>query len=309
MDILAVYVGLDYHSDSIQVCVMAENGEVLLNRSVASEVGCVVEAVRSASPAILVRGVAIEACTGSAEFAARLREATEWNVRLAHASAVHQLKKGPDKSDHTDAWHLANLIRVNYLPEVWLADAETRQLRHMVRYRQSLMADAKDIKLRIRSLLKEDGVAETCRERAWTKSWLEWLKQAALPEQSRWIVEQQLDLLSKLEQKIREVDQRLDQTTKDDTTVQKLLEEEGIGLVTAMLLRAVVGRFDRFCNGKQRRKRRRAGDVQPRRAANPRRQLLCLPWAGLLDTHGGAAARYSGGRLFYTAERRSDRGE
>jgi len=69
MDILAVYVGLDYHSDSIQVCVMAENGEVLLNRSVASEVGCVVEAVRSASPAILVRGVAIEACTGSAEFA------------------------------------------------------------------------------------------------------------------------------------------------------------------------------------------------------------------------------------------------
>ena len=194
---------------------------------------------------------AIEACTGSAEFAARLREATEWNVRLAHASAVHQLKKGPDKSDHTDAWHLANLIRVNYLPEVWLADAETRQLRHMVRYRQSLMADAKDIKLRIRSLLKEDGVAETCRERAWTKSWLEWLKQAALPEQSRWIVEQQLDLLSKLEQKIREVDQRLDQTTKDDTTVQKLLEEEGIGLVTAMLLRAVVGRFDRFRNGKQ----------------------------------------------------------
>ena len=102
MDILAVYVGLDYHSDSIQVCVMAENGEVLLNRSVASEVGCVVEAVRSASPAILVRGVAIEACTGSAEFAARLREATEWNVRLAHASAVHLLKKGPDKSDHTD---------------------------------------------------------------------------------------------------------------------------------------------------------------------------------------------------------------
>jgi transposase len=134
---------------------------------------------------------------------------------------------------------------------VWLADAETRQLRHMVRYRQSLMADAKDIKLRIRSLLKEDGVAETCRERAWTKSWLEWLKHAALPEQSRWIIEQQLELLERLQEKIAQVNQRLEQITKDDTTVQKLREEEGVGLVTAVLLRAVVGRFDRFRNGKQ----------------------------------------------------------
>ncbi len=130
------------------------------------------EAVQNAAPAVLVAGVALEACTGSAEFAARLAEATEWNVRPAHAAAVHRLKQGPDKTDHGDAWHLANLLRVSYLPEVWLADAQTRQLRHLVRYRQSLMADAKDIKLRIRSLLKEDCVSETCPQQAWTKGWL-----------------------------------------------------------------------------------------------------------------------------------------
>jgi transposase len=200
---------------------------------------------------VSVQGVAIEACTGSAEFATRLAEVTEWNIKLAHAGAVHRLKQGPDKTDNGDAWHLANLIRVNYLPEVWLADATTRQLRRLVRYRQSLMADAKDIKLRIRSLLKEELIAETCSQQAWTKTWLEWVKEIPLPEHSRWILNHQLALLNFLQEKIDEVDDRMKKATQDDTLVQRLLDQSGVGLVTAMLLRAVVGRFDRFKNGKQ----------------------------------------------------------
>jgi transposase len=172
-------------------------------------------------------------------------------VKLAHAGAVHRLKQGPDKTDHGDAWHLANLIRVNYLPEVWLADEATRQLRHLVRYRQSLMTDAKDIKLRIRSLLKEDGIAETCPQRAWTKAWREWLNEVQLPEQSRWILDQQLSLLGHLQERIAEVDERMRRATQEDPVVHKLLQQAGIGLVTALLLRAVVGRFDRFGSGKQ----------------------------------------------------------
>lgn len=259
MQIVNVFVGLDYHSDSIRVCVMTDEGEELLNRSVPNQLGHVVEAVQSCAergrktqPVVLmVKGVALEACTGSAEFATRLGEATEWTIKLAHASAVHRLKQGPDKTDHGDAWHLANLIRVNYLPEVWLADEATRQLRHLVRYRQSLMADAKDVKLRIRSLLKEDLVAETCPHTSWTKAWREWLQSVVLPEHSRWILEQQLAWLDQLQAKIDDTDARMKAATQADRLVQKLLEQEGVGLVTALLLRAVVGRFDRFKNGKQ----------------------------------------------------------
>jgi transposase len=193
----------------------------------------------------------LEACTGSAEFASQLAEATGWPVRLAHAAAVNRLKQGPDKTDHGDAWHLANLLRVNYLPEVWLADEHTRQLRHLIRYRQALVASAKDVKLRIRSLLKEDCIAETCSTQAWTKTWLTWLAEVALPEHSRWIIEEQRALLSHLEEKIANVEQRLETITADDPVVRKLQEQPGVGLVTALLLRAVIGSFQRFRNGKQ----------------------------------------------------------
>lgn len=273
MSSLPIYVGLDYHADTIRVCVMAEDGHELANRSVTNNLGEVIEAIekcgdqrrrskgslkglRGGSQGALtsgveVLGVALEACTGSAEFATRLAAATDWKVKLAHAGAVHRLKQGPDKTDQGDAWHLCNLLRVNYLPEVWLADEATRQLRHLVRYRQGLVADAKDVKLRIRSLLKEDGVAETCSQRSWTKAWLAWLAEVKLPEHSRWIINEQLDLLKHLEGKIAEVDRRMQVATAADPVVQKLLEQAGVGLVTAVLLRAIVGRFDRFRSGKQ----------------------------------------------------------
>ena len=268
MMILSVYVGLDYHSDSIQVCVMSEEGEVLFNRSVGSNVGSVMEAVTT-RPGTIVEGVALEACTGSAEFAARLARATEWPVRLAHAAAVHRLKQGPDKTDHGDAWHLANLIRVKYLPEVWLADEKTRQLRHLARYRQSLVATAKDTKLRIRSLLKEDGVAESCSQRPWTKRWIEWLKTTSLPIQSRWIVSEQLELLETMKRKIAQADERIEEAVRGDHVVEKLMEQESVGLVTALLLRAIVGRFDRFRNGKQ---LSRYCGLTPRNASSGKRQ-------------------------------------
>jgi transposase len=113
------------------------------------------------------------------------------------------------------------------------------------------MADGKDIKLRVRSLLKEDGVIESCSQGAWTKGWLEWLKTAPLPEHSRWIIDQQLELMSHVNQRIADVDRRMEEATREDPVVCKLLEQAGIGLVTALLLRAVVGRFDRFNSGKQ----------------------------------------------------------
>ena len=162
-----VYVGLDYHSETIRVCLMDENGDVIVNRNARNEVGAVVDLVKSHHG--IVVEVAIEACCGSADFAWELFEATEWKIRLAHPSAVNRLKEGPDKTDAGDAWHLANLLRVGYLPEVWLADEATRQLRRLVRFRQGLSDERKDIKLRIGALLREERIENTSGGNTWTK--------------------------------------------------------------------------------------------------------------------------------------------
>jgi transposase len=247
--IVSLYVGLDYHEASIRVCVMDDEGIELVNRNVRNSVLEVRELVRSFDG--IVCGVAIEACCGSADFATHLIEATEWTVRLAHPSAVNRLKQGPNKTDNGDAWHLANLLRVGYLPVVWLADEATRQLRRLVRFRQGLVDQKKDIKLRMGALLREERIANTSESNTWTKPWMAWLKTVKLGEHSRWVLDRELERLEQVEKELAAVQQRMERATQDDAVVAKLKEQAGIGIVTAVIMRAVIGRFDRFRSGKQ----------------------------------------------------------
>jgi transposase len=249
MEIVPVYVGLDYHSDTIRVCVMDADGETMINKNVANDPGAVRDLVRIYGG--IVRGVAIEACCGAADFATQLTELTEWTVRLAHPGAVDRLKQGPDKSDQKDAWHLANLLRVGYLPEVWLADEVTRQLRRLVRFRAGVVAHKKDLKLRIQSLLREERVSHPDGASSWTKAWMEWVKTVTLGAESRWVLDQELRRLEQAEEDLSAVDQRLEEATEGDAVVAKLKEQPGVGTVTAVTLRAAIGRFDRFRTGKQ----------------------------------------------------------
>ena len=115
-------VGVDYHDESVRVCVLAEDGRELVNRNLPNDPGSVRDLVSRFG---LARQVVIEACCGAADFAAELIRQTDWDVQLAHPGYVNRMKQGPDKTDMGDAWLLADLGRVNYVPTVWLADETT----------------------------------------------------------------------------------------------------------------------------------------------------------------------------------------
>ena len=121
-----------------------------------------------------------------------------------------------------------------------------------MRYRQDLANQKRKTKLQIRAVLRQARCADPQDGRPWTKDWLAWLRQMApLPAQSRWVVEQRLAELASLEQRLKQADQRLSEVTADDAEVARLLQQRGIGPVTAWTLRAEIGRFDRFRSGKQ----------------------------------------------------------
>ena len=249
MPILERFVGLDYHEEMIQVCVLNANGDTLVNRKVANDVEVVGELIWKQGPPT---AIAIEACCGAANFIEELGRVYEWDVRMAHPGYVSRLKRSPDKSDYDDAELLADLLRVNYLPEVWLAPDETRQLRRLSRYRQSLAQDRKRAKQRIRALLREERVKYQESENAWTKPWMQWLREtASLSEQARWVMDQLLADLADLEEKIRTAEKRMAEAVEHDPLTQQLLAQPGVGLVTAFVMRAEIGSLHRFHSGKQ----------------------------------------------------------
>ncbi len=246
-----LFVGLDYHQGSVQVCVLDGKGRVVDNRGVANcwhEIRSVAEEHGGC-----VRRVAIEAMTGAADLAEQLTECAGWSVDLAHPGYVSRMKGSPDKTDWTDARLLADLTRVGYLPKVWLAPSWVRELRRLVRYRQQQADERRAARLRISALLRDHRVRPSPPMRTWTRAWRTWLDQEALPrlpEASVWIMRRQLSKIQWLEQEIAQSEDRLCQHTAEDALTMRLLDQYCVGPVTAWVLRAEVGRFDRFDSGK-----------------------------------------------------------
>jgi transposase len=244
---------LDYHQDAVQVCVLDADGRQLLNRSCPNDWRRIAEAV---APVGAVKRAAVEACCGAADLAEELSAKAGWHLDLAHPGYVERMKRSPDKTDFTDGRMLADLTRVGYLPKVWLASAYERDLRQLVNHRQALVDQRRAAKLRVGALLREHRAVppktRAKRSSRWTKPWVAWAASAAeLSGHARWIVGDLLGEIGHLDKKVAAADARLRDATRDDPLVARLMNEPGVGEVTAWVLRAYVGRFDRFATGKQ----------------------------------------------------------
>lgn len=241
------FIGLDYHQGSVQVCALESDGTVISNRRVANDWHAIVGAAPSGRPI----AAAIEAGTGAADLGDQLTDLAGWDVSLAHAQYVAKLKQSPDKSDFSDARLLGDLTRVGYLPRTWRPPQRTRELRRVSRHRHELADQRRAVKLRIQAIRRDHRLGRPPAN-PWTRRWLHWLRHhEALPESSRWLLEEHLDDLDRVQKKIARAEEKLEAMTAGDALVEQLKRLPGIGPVTAYTLAAEIGRFDRFRTAKQ----------------------------------------------------------
>ncbi len=263
---VTVFVGVDYHQDIIQVCVMDAQGTMLANRPVGNSVDEIAAVVAPHGTDVRL---AVEACGGTAALADELVTRLGWSVDLAHPGYVARIKQSPDKTDFSDAQLLADLERVGYLPRVWLAPLAIRELRRLVRYRHQLVDQVRSARLRVQGLLRENRV-KFPDVSSWTKRWIQLLRTSPdLSPESHWVAEQWLRQIEHLRGEVRLVEKRLTRSTADDPLVKALRRQKGVGLITAVTIRAEIGRFDRFRSGKQ---LSRFCGLSPRNASSGNRQ-------------------------------------
>jgi transposase len=247
MSTVPVFVSLDYHQSTIQVCVMNAGGIVLLNCACENRWPAVVEKVLSAG--VPVR-VAIEACTGASDLAQELVDQAGWAVDLAHTTYVSRMKRQPDKTDYSDARMLADLTRVGYLPRVWLPPVYIRDLRRLVSLRDSLVSQRRNLKLRLTSLLRDHRV--TLPMARWTRAWLQQVQAPeTLPAVGHLIAVEILDQLPDVMDRIRRVQDQMDLFIQGDPNIAYLRTLPCVGPVTSWVMRAFIGDVTRFKNGKQ----------------------------------------------------------
>lgn len=247
METIRVFVGLDYHRSSVQVCVVDQAGRMLSNKRCGNSVAEILAAVPGR-----VERAAIESCCGAADLAEHLRAGPGWPVTLAHPGYVRRMKLNPDKSDYSDARMLAELSRAGFIPPVWPAPAWVRELRLLVRLRADLVQRVRSIKTRILGVLRAQRIPEPARPGRWTKGWLAWLRGTdAVSAAGRFVIDTHLAEWESLDARVKATEAQLSQRTGDDPVVSRLMEQPGIGTVTAWTMRALIGDFSRFATGKQ----------------------------------------------------------
>jgi transposase len=205
--------------------------------------------VRLVGDAVLV----IESMTG-ARFVHDELERYGLDVRIADARkakvAGELLGKLGAKTDRLDARLLAELARRGLVPEIWLADPQTRCARERSRFRLHLVRHRTSLKNRVHQTLITHGVA-VGESDLFGAGGRGRLARLALPEPWQTSVRLTLELIDHLDEQITEQERLLRRVGADDPYVPLLLSAPGIGPVLGYAIASEIGDINRFPSWRQ----------------------------------------------------------
>lgn len=227
-------IGLDIHKRETQACIMTKTGRIIEEKRFPTrKLAFDAELAKYAGSSTVIESVGFH------------RPVAKWLGELGHE--VHladptRVPKPAKKTDKKDARHLADLHRVNALPESYLAPEETQRLRDLARHRMFLGQQAASLKTKIKHDLLKHGHFDL-EEDAELKRGREGLVKLGIPE-----LTSTLAMLAPVEQEIKAFQKRLEDYASNDANAQLLMTIPGVGAYTASLILAEIGDITRFAH-------------------------------------------------------------
>jgi len=167
------------------------------------------------------------------------------SVHVATPHKVRVIAESRNKTDKSDSRVLAELLRINFLPESWVPPQELRSLRTVVRQRYHLVGTMVSFKNRIRHLLMEHGVKLRVSDISSLRARQE-ISRLRLPEVTLFSIRQCHASIAVLKASIKELDDRLD-ALSDGVEMTSLLNTiPGIGRIWSVTIYSEVGDINRF---------------------------------------------------------------
>lgn len=171
-------------------------------------------------------------------------------VKLAHPKKVKAIAEAKIKTDKIDATILAHLLRTDLIPCAYVPKRETRITKNILRQRMFFVRLSSMSKNRIHNIL--DRHPETRGQidpsDLFGKQGLEWLTKVKLPKEDRRLLNEELELLNYLTQKIKASNHWITQLGAKDQRVRHLMTIPGIGRFFALLIAVEIDTIQRFRN-------------------------------------------------------------
>jgi transposase len=241
-----VHVGIDLHRDSCRVQALDDRtGELLVDKPLPAEKQALLDCL---SP-LRERGemrLVMEACGFAGYWADVLDPLGE--VAVVHPKHVAPYRRGKRKSDRRDTEVLVRLSTQNELPRAHIGTTAERDWKDLLRYRVGLVRIGTRLRVRLRNIAQRYGArleasdVDSAKGRA---LWAQW----ELRANHRLMVDQLLQVLAEVEQRVTAVEEQIRERAKEAAparTVEVLDSLPGVGWFGALLIAAEIGDWKRF---------------------------------------------------------------
>jgi transposase len=237
------HVGLDVHKKVIAYCVKTKAGRVRDEGTIRATREALSEWVArrkqpwiGAMEATLFTGWVYDHLSPHAR-----------QLKVAHPAMLKAIGASKKKNDRLDARTIADLLRVNLLPECHMASKEIREPRRVLRYRHMVLKEAKRMKNNVSGLLMEVGAPYTKRKLHGNRYFAELL--VNLEE----VPDSVMDLIKISHCSLEifeEIERRLVNPLKHhpylNKRVQRLMTIDGVGEIVALTWALEIGDVTRF---------------------------------------------------------------
>jgi transposase len=186
----------------------------------------------------------IESMSG-ARFVHDQLELAGWDVRIADAVKARGLAPLACKTDRIDCWVLAELARLDLIPEVWLPDPDVRGERERARFRLHLVKHRSSLKNRVHAILFQHGIPNPHRD-LFGAGGRYLLTRLELPEPWASTVAASLALIDRLDDEISACERELRRLGADHRYIPLLTTLPGVAWVLGYTIASEIGDISRF---------------------------------------------------------------
>ena len=175
-------------------------------------------------------------------------EAAGMLPQLVHARRAKMMLASSKKTDKLDAYGMNRLQRTGTLPTVWIPDGVLRDTRELFRTRMVLARQSTRLKNRILATLAKYAISIEEAQDVFCQRGRRALERflPLLPEHTRFTVEQLLDEVDRVQEKLQRLENRILETVKECPKVRLLKTITGIGKILSVVIAHEIGDVSRF---------------------------------------------------------------
>jgi len=241
-----LYIGIDVHKRSLEICIMDRDGNVMSRCRLKNELGSVLGYFETITrPASVV----LEASHNWGMLYDVLSD-QGFEVHICHSREAKMIGLASVKNDKVDAYKLATLLRVGLLPEAYVPNPKSRELRGLVRGRASLKGHSTAIKNQVHAILRANWIDSPWSD-TFGKSGRVFLENVRIGESYRLVISTKLAILDRIQEQVAVLDGEIVHRAHMDARAMLVTTVPGFAEFRAvMLLSEIVdiSRFDRAEN-------------------------------------------------------------